>query len=190
MSCSTRTPRTLGPGRHGHLRGGRTPPEYHLWSAVIQRCLNPNGPLYPDYGGRGITVCDRWLEADGFPNFLADVGRRPSDGLTLHRVDNDRGYEPGNVVWADWKTQARDRRSNRLLTHDGRTMPLAAWAEEKGMKAGTLLARLRAEWTVAEALDTPVASRKPYAQWAQLTKNPRKRGPKPKPKPSDPPDGG
>lgn len=79
------------------------------------RCTNPNTPNFQNYGGRGIRVCDRWNDGDGtlsgFACFLADMGERP-DGLTLDRIDNDKGYEPGNCRWATWTQQQNNRRSN------------------------------------------------------------------------------
>lgn len=78
---------------------------YHIWRTMKQRCLNPNATAYHRYGGRGITVCERWLT---FENFLADMGERP-DGLCLERVNNNGNYEPGNCVWATRKAQAANR---------------------------------------------------------------------------------
>jgi hypothetical protein len=169
--------RTRGPGRHGHCKGGTRPPEYGIWSAMIQRCLNPNCREYPYYGARGIRVCDRWLEAQGFPNFLADVGRRPAGHLSLHRTNNDGDYAPGNVAWAERRAQAGNRRNNRILTHDGLSVSVTEWARALGMRAGTLVARLRSGWPTPRALTEPVGPRKPYREWARRNPNPRKPGP-------------
>ncbi|WP_199570603.1 hypothetical protein [Streptomyces murinus] len=88
--------------RHGH----KSSPLYASWAQMIQRCTNPDHKQWANYGGRGITVCERWLD---FPNFLADMGERPA-GLTLDRIDNNRSYEPGNCRWADVSTQNSNRR--------------------------------------------------------------------------------
>jgi hypothetical protein len=101
-------------GRRTH--GMSSTPEYFAWAAMLSRCHNPANPRYDDYGGRGITVCDRW-RAD-FAAFLADVGRRPSPAHSLDRIDNDRGYEPGNCRWATAYVQARNR-GRRALGRSG-----------------------------------------------------------------------
>jgi len=156
---------TLGPGDHGYLKDGRRPKEYEIWSGLFQRCDNPRCREYPFYGGRGITVCARWRERNGFANFLADVGPQPFPRASLHRLDNDGNYEPGNVVWATSKTQMRHTRANHVLTLDGNSLILVEWAELLAMKPVTLSQRLYKGWSVEKALTTPVKPRKPYYQW-------------------------
>ena len=93
--------------RHGHhpRRSGATS-TYVRWASMKQRCLNPKNPAFKNYGGRGITVCERWLD---FSSFLADMGEAP-EGLTLDRISNDGGYEPGNCRWATRSEQGRNQR--------------------------------------------------------------------------------
>lgn len=93
--------------KHGHYRQGRGSRTYESWGAMKQRCLNPNHHAYASYGGRGITVCDRWC--DSFENFLADMGERPV-GKTLERLDNEAGYTPENCCWATQAEQSQNRR--------------------------------------------------------------------------------
>lgn len=170
---------TKVPGKYGSLEH-QWPNEYRIWVGMRQRCFNPKCREYRHYGGRGITVCRRWQGKGGFARFLADMGPQPYKRASLHRKSNHGDYEPANVVWANARTQARNRRNNRLLTYDDRTMTVAEWAEALDMKPGTLLARLRKGWSVERALTEPVRARRPYSAWVRRNPIPRKRGPKPR----------
>ncbi len=94
--------------RHGESTRTRRTPENTAWQNMRARCLRPSHPSYKNYGGRGVTVCDEW---ESFEQFLQDVGRRPGPGYSIDRVDNDGGYEPGNVRWATVAQQAANKRS-------------------------------------------------------------------------------
>lgn len=96
--------------RHGKSRRGAWSPEYYSWASMIQRCTNPRRNNWHLYGGRGITVCDRWRT---FDSFLADMGARP-DGFSLGRIDPNGDYEPENCEWQSAAKQARTRRNNKL----------------------------------------------------------------------------
>jgi hypothetical protein len=117
-----------------------------------QRCQNRNYHSWETYGGRGITVCERWQK---FENFLADMGEPPK-GASIDRIDNNGNYEPSNCRWATPKAQQRNRRVTRMLTFEGKKQPLAELAERFGIQRRTLVARIRTGWTVEDALTRPV----------------------------------
>lgn len=125
-------------------------PEYHVWRSMHNRCSNPRDRGYANYGGRGITVCQKWAS---FEQFYDDMGARPSSRHSIDRIDNDGPYTPGNCRWATATEQQRNRRCNKLLSHEGRTMPLSAWAEAAGLSFATLNSRLKRGWNMAKALD-------------------------------------
>lgn len=126
---------------HGESLNNRTR-EYQTWDAMIQRCTNKNNKAYSNYGGRGVIVCDRWRYS--YENFINDMGRRPSSGHSLERINNELGYNPTNCKWATRKDQARNRRSNRILEHSGRKMVMQDWAIELGISETTIITRLKA----------------------------------------------
>lgn len=124
-------------------------PEYTAWKSMIQRCENPKQESYPNYGGRGIKVCPPW---HNFVSFYQDIGPMPTDKPYPERLNNDGDYEPGNCVWADKLTEARNTRGNHVLEYDGSSKPVSQWAEERGIKYFTVHSRLNAGWSVPEAL--------------------------------------
>ena len=113
--------------------------EYGVWGAMKRRCYNPNSTSYRYYGGRGVTVCDRWNRS--FIDVMADMGTRPS-GAWIDRIDNDGNYEPSNCRWSTAKEQANNTRANHRLTFRGETRTLAQWAEFLGVCQFRLCARL------------------------------------------------
>ena len=128
---------------------------YHTWQDMKQRCFNMNDDAYSHYGGRGITVCDEWLEFEQFYDWAMTNGYR--DDLTIDRKDVDGDYCPENCRWTTYKEQNRNRRSNRMITYGGKTMLLTEWAEALGVKESTLRQRLdKYGWNIADSLATPV----------------------------------
>lgn len=125
---------------------------YGVYSAMRRRCENRNVKGYSEYGGRGIVVCDRWKS---FECFMEDMGPAP-EGATLDRIDVDGNYCPENCRWASWTTQQRNRRNNRLLTHDGETMCSAEWAERTGISQSAINLRLKRGWSVERTLSEPM----------------------------------
>lgn len=129
-------------------------PEYLPWTAMKQRCSNPNYYGFERYGGRGITVCDRWFES--FKDFLADMGPRPP-GTSLDRIDNNRNYEPGNCRWATPKQQSNNCHNNRpRVEYQGKSYTISELAELSGIRHTTLNERLKNGWLIEKAVKTPV----------------------------------
>jgi hypothetical protein len=146
---------------HGESRDSRISTEYRIYAGIKTRCFNKKDAAYVHYGGRGITMCGRWLGPLGFQNFLEDVGRRPSPKYSLDRYPDMNGnYEPSNVRWATDFQQARNKRNNLLLTFENRTQCLSAWAEELKMSRVTIGHRLMKGMSVEDALTTPLDLRK------------------------------
>jgi hypothetical protein len=120
--------------RHGDTKS----PEYKSWSGMRDRCQNPNNNVYSYYGGRGITFCSRW---ESYENFLADMGRKPTRGHSLDRIDNDESYSPSNCRWATKREQARNRRSNVRIIVDGALLILEDAAKRLGVSRPSLSAK-------------------------------------------------
>ncbi len=153
---------TIGPGKgkwrrgapsvgqalgHGECINGRRSPEYNSYMLARSCCCNPKNPKYPSYGERGIE-----FRFKSFEDFLSAVGRRPSEGYTVNRIDNNGHYERGNVEWATRKKQQRNMRSNRLLAAGNETYSLIEWAERTQQSEKRLNSRLRLGWCIECAL--------------------------------------
>lgn len=127
--------------------------EHKIWIGMRFRCRNPRARRYEQYGGRGIRVCDRW---ESFENFYADMGPRPSPTHSLHRLNNDGHYEPGNVVWATLEEQANNKQTSSVLTFKGETMTVTEWARRLGVPRNTLQYRLDRGYSVEDTLSIPI----------------------------------
>jgi hypothetical protein len=124
---------------------------YSAWSSMMSRCFNERTKSWANYGGRGIWVCERWRE---YANFLADMGARPPR-YEIDRIDNDGPYSPENCRWVTSKANKHNKRSSRMLTWQGVTLPVTAWAERLGMHPRTLFNRLGRGWTLERAMTQP-----------------------------------
>lgn len=133
---------------HGEGTKATETTEHRIWRAMLRRCRNAKCAAFKDYGGRGITVCERWLQ---FSAFLEDMGRRPQ-GKTLDRENNNGNYEPANCRWADRKTQAINSRHARMFTVNDRTMCLRDWSRETGIPPSTIKRRLGRGLSFPEAI--------------------------------------
>lgn len=163
---------------HRDTTGGKRTPEYRIWGAMISRCYTPTDTTYQYYGACGITVCERWRKS--FAAFLEDMGRRPTPKHQIDRINNLRGYSPGNCRWATRSQQMRNTRRTKFYTCNGRTMLLIEWAEELGIPIQTLRTRLRDGWSVEDTLSKPNDCQNRYithagktltlAQWARKLK--------------------
>ena len=151
--------------KHGQARAVGQTVEFKAWTAIKERCLNVKSKQFSRYGGRGIVICDRWL--DDFAAFLADMGPRPTPTHSIDRIDNMAGYFCGKVVcktcgghvrqrpncrWATKKQQGRNRRTNRVIEHAGCRLTMTEWSEVLGIKRATLDSRFHNGWTTEQAL--------------------------------------
>jgi hypothetical protein len=154
--CLKKIPHSL---RHGHARTSGESPTYTPWYAMIKRCTYAKDKAYPRYGGKGITVCDRWKTS--FDNFLADMGPKPDPKMQLDRYPNNKGnYEPGNCRWATGSQNCRNTKRNRLITAFGETKSLIEWTEDPRCQVGygTLQSRLfKLHWDHQRAIAQPLA---------------------------------
>lgn len=127
-------------------------PIYNIHRSMMNRCYLKTSTAYENYGGRGITVCDRW---HSFENFYADMGDKP-EGMSIERLDNAVGYSPENCKWATGKEQGNNTRRNRYISYKGVTKTASQWGDHIGITGHSLLKRLRRGWSVEATLATPV----------------------------------
>ena len=124
--------------------GMKGTPIYGVWRNIKNRCLNSNVKKYEDYGGRGIKICDEWIDNfQAFYDYVSKLEHYGEEGYTLDRINNNGNYEPNNLRWADKKTQARNKRNNRIVEYNGEKMSLPEAAELSGIDFRTLWARMK-----------------------------------------------
>lgn len=135
--------------KHGEANKSK---EYTSWLAMKRRCTDPNDKRYHDYGGRGIVICNQWLNS--YETFLNDMGRAPSSDHSLDRVNVNGNYNPSNCKWSTAIEQQNNMRSNVLITHNDKTKTLAQWCRYLGLKYGTVSTRLSRGWTIEQAFQS------------------------------------
>lgn len=121
-------------GKHGHAKKGAFTAEYYSYIAMKTRCYNKNSKAYIRYGGRGIKVCESWL--NGFDNFLKDMGLKPTKSHSLERLNVNGNYEKSNCIWATDEQQARNKRNSVIVNYNGVTKTMTEWARELGVNSG------------------------------------------------------
>lgn len=134
--------------------------EYKCWGDMKARCGNPKNVMYEHYGGRGISVCERWRE---FNNFFEDIGLAPSDKHQLERINVNGNYCPENCKWATVREQHRNTRRNKIIKWNGAEKPLCDWAEELGFNYPTMVNRLINGWSVEKTFSTEFRKNKKRA---------------------------
>lgn len=141
--------------KHGDASRGKSK-EYLVWVMMKQRCLNDNHPQWEDYGGRGITICKRWLDKKhGYANFLNDVGRAPTNRHTIDRMNNDKGYKPSNVKWSTRQEQALNRRASLSKYTGNLRLNFAKISASLGGRPNLVTHRLERGWSIERAISTP-----------------------------------
>lgn len=152
---------------HGGAKRGLHEPEYRTYRSMKKRCLDPKNNRFNSHGGRGVTICERWLSS--YSNFLEDMGRKPSPKHSIERIDNNGNYCKENCHWATSIQQANNRRSNKILTLNGQSKTIAEWGRITGFGWSVIQQRLRRGDTVEQSLTTPVRKIKPRCLESRLS---------------------
>lgn len=130
-------------------------PLHPIWNGIKVRCNDKNRHNYMNYGGRGITICDEWKDDfEAFYNWSISHGWK--QGLSIDRIDNDKGYSPDNCRWTDAYVQANNSRHCHYITYNSETLTISQWARKIGLKPSTLNARIKSGWSIEKALTTPL----------------------------------
>lgn len=154
-------------GTFGIIHNGKRTPLYRIWCAMKERCNNPNNKRFSRYGGRGITVCEDWqCSFNTFREWAIEHGYKR--GMTIDRIDNEKGYEPDNCRWATRAEQNRNYSRNHLITYNGETLCVTDWANKIGIKPATVLYRLKSGKTIEQAL-SKTDGRK--TRWKTISQN-------------------
>jgi len=128
--------------------------EYRSWQSMKARCYNKNHTSYKNYGGRGLTVCDRWLNS--FETFLDDLGYKLNNTYTLERIDNSKGYSKENCKWGTKTEQSNNRRCTKFITLNNETLSISDWARKMKVPYMTIRRRMEYGWSEHDAVFTPV----------------------------------
>lgn len=128
--------------------------EYTCWCKMKERVLNPKTKGYKDYGGRGITIENRYINS--FDEFFNDIGEAPGSEYSIERIDVNGNYEKGNIIWADKITQANNTRSNVYVEYNNKTQTVAQWGRELNLKPNVVLKRIHRGWSVEDAFNKPL----------------------------------
>lgn len=152
-------------GKHGSdrrfIHGKTNTAEFTIWQGMLVRCNVTSHTVYSNYGGRGIFVCDRWLNS--FENFYADMGPRPSPKHSIDRINNDGPYSPENCRWATKQEQCNNKSDNKLIEYHGEVLTAKQWADKLAIPYLTLWTRLfKYNWDVPQAFETPVKNHVRY----------------------------
>lgn len=144
--------------KHGHCKN-KLSRIYKVWRGMIARCTNPNINGYKNYGGRGITVCKRWLE---FENFLKDMGEPPTNKHQIDRINNEEGYYKKNCRWVLPKENNRNRRDSFIIEYNNKKQCASELAQQYNIKPNVFIGRLKLGWSIKKALETPIRKHEKY----------------------------